>query len=486
MNPSGWPRRCGATVTQLTQHYVGDYPTLSSAEETPGRNGNWVIGFLIFQFVLQVLLLVPGAEFLRMFDRIGSLTASIILTLALSGRILYRYPFTTVATLIMAWAALEMAHPDTNLISGVAEWAYLFSVISLFFWMPRVRITPKHFYQLIGCYWSYHALSSFMGFLQVRYPGHFIGNVTTLLAGKSNWQEALSVKMADGTSVLRPFGLTDVPGGAAYSGMIATIFGMATFLGARRFSIKCVSLVGVALGLFCIFFCQVRVAVVMTLISGVVLLVLLVRKRDMKQAARLGIIGFAMSFAVLTYALTVGGDAIATRLGSLVESNAADVYTQNHGAFLLETFTELIPQFPLGAGMGRWGPMNGYFASYSPNASEALWAEITIQGWLYDGGVFFIILWYILTIGTILTSYRVMRALGNHPLSFWAAVVCANDVGLFAGSFNHNAFIGNAGIEFFLMNIALYGAYLNVPRKEIAATPLPITPTDLERYPEYA
>ena len=56
------------------------------------------------------------------------------------------------------------------------------------------------------------------------------------------------------------------------------------------------------------------------------------------------------------------------------------------------TFNELLFEYPLGAGLGRWGMAAGYFGS-SRELATPVWAEIQFTGWMIDGGVLMIALY---------------------------------------------------------------------------------------------
>ena len=68
--------------------------------------------------------------------------------------------------------------------------------------------------------------------------------------------------------------------------------------------------------------------------------------------------------------------------------------------FLSYTLQELLYEYPFGAGIGRWGMMSAYFGEPTNWQFPALWAEIQLTGWLYDGGV---LLW-ICYAGAIVTA----------------------------------------------------------------------------------
>jgi hypothetical protein len=138
----------------------------------------------------------------------------------------------------------------------------------------------------------------------------------------------------------------------------------------------------------------------------------------------------------------------------LTASTPGQVYYTNRGMFLEQTFLELLPQFPLGGGLGRWGMMNAYFGS----ASSGLWVEIQWTGWLLDGGLLLIVAYTVAIAVTLRQAFVVALARDGRPIASWAPLVAAYGVGVFALTFNSTPFIGTPGIEFWLINAAFFQA----------------------------
>ena len=75
------------------------------------------------------------------------------------------------------------------------------------------------------------------------------------------------------------------------------------------------------------------------------------------------------------------------RLQTLVADDPGKVYHSNRGHFLEDTIYNQLPEYPVGAGLARWGMMNRYFADKDDLLTPPLWVEIQWTGWLYDGGI---------------------------------------------------------------------------------------------------
>ena len=69
--------------------------------------------------------------------------------------------------------------------------------------------------------------------LQVIFPGRFQPRISQVVEEQGVIAEGLKIELANGERVLRPMGLTDVPGGAATAGMYAIVFGAGFLLTAH-------------------------------------------------------------------------------------------------------------------------------------------------------------------------------------------------------------------------------------------------------------
>ena len=83
-------------------------------------------------------------------------------------------------------------------------------------------------------------------------------------------------------------------------------------------------------------------------------------------------------------------DSVLDRFMTLFGDDPLAVYYRARGVQLDLTFTQLLFDYPFGAGLGRWGMAAP--TSATP-ALPAIWAEIQITGWMIDGGVLMIVLY---------------------------------------------------------------------------------------------
>jgi hypothetical protein len=213
-----------------------------------------------------------------------------------------------------------------------------------------------------------------------------------------------------------------------------------------------------AVGLFCIYLSQVRSILIFAGICLVCLAVVLLRQGNFGRLTVMTVGITALVVATFTWAVTIGGESTLARLSSLVSDRADAVYQQNRGNFLEQTFSVLLPQYPLGAGLGRWGMMNSYFGDKSNSLTQSIWVEIQWTGWLLDGGVPLMIAYVVGLMKACLTAWKIAicRQLGD--FKFWGGLIFAYNIGALAITFNYPLFISQSGMEFWLLNTALFVA----------------------------
>jgi hypothetical protein len=431
----------------------------------------WIHLFLLTQFLLQILLLFPQFGAARAAMRIAAFGGSLFLLVWIpgSGR---KIPAQTAAACVMFLLLLQFCfHTSMNTVmGGLAHCALYLAILGPLFWVSRLKITTNSFLWLIYLLWGFHTLSSIFGVLQVLYPGEYQPFLSTAIQNSEFRGEGLKIILANGIEVFRPMGLTDTPGGAATAGFYTLLLGVGIALQQKNPLFRIAGIASSVIGLFCIYLSQVRSILIFSIICLIVLAVVLLRQGRVAIATTMvtGMVGiFATVFA---WAVRVGGEQTLARILSLTADNAGTVYQQNRGGFLEDTIYNLLPQYPLGAGLGRWGPLNGYFGENWNTFTRPLWAEIQWTGWLYDGGVPLILLYVaaILLICRQVWGITQDRTLGD--LAFWAGVIFAYNVGAIAVTFNYPLFIGQGGMEFWLLNATLVVAALRAKSEQRAQT----------------
>ena len=113
----------------------------------------------------------------------------------------------------------------------------------------------------------------------------------------------------------------------------------------------------------------------------------------------------------------------------------------------------MIPDYLFGAGLGRWGLVSNYFGG-----GGNLWAEIQWTGWLYDGGLGFLIVYPLTVLVMTFQAARLALRHSSRTLGVWAAIVTGYDVGSLALTFSYQVFTSAGGVQFWLINALLLQA----------------------------
>jgi hypothetical protein len=422
----------------------------------------WLEWILLGQTALPALMFVPGLTALRPATRVASFAVSLLAWLALvagggRGPDPRGFPAAPWLKAVAAWMVLSILHPTTNsLAAGAAQAAMSLAVLAPAFWAPAALASHRQITRLMAILLACNAASALIGIAQFYYPNRFNPPV---VATNGVSAEELSYETTDGRKVLRPCGLTDVPGGACGAGMIATVAGLGWSLRPlapwKRLASLGLAVVGVAV----ICFSQTRSA----LITGVVMLLvfwaLLMARRDWRKATLLGLGGGLVVVAALVWVTRVGGEALRERFRTLVTADPGNLYYRHRGFFVEDVFTRLIWDYPLGAGLGRWGQAYNYFGdpAAGPTAG-ALWAEVQWAGWALDGGIPLLVAYTTALAVALASSARIALRCRDEALAYWATVICAMSAGIVIQCFGYTPFISPGGVQFWILVAALHAA----------------------------
>jgi hypothetical protein len=282
--------------------------------------------------------------------------------------------------------ALNLLRPTTPFAAGLAQCVFQLSIAAPLFWAYRVIETRGHLGRVLWVLFITTFLSAGLGVLQVYYPDRFMPPRFSAQLAPS-YLSTLSYAGSDGRLITRPPGLTDLPGGAAVAGGLAALLGLG-FSTNRRKPWQVAALVAMsAVGLVTVYLTQVRSVLMMTLGAAAVLAFFKFRRREVQRAIWVIVVGTTVVVASFYWASSVGGSAVEDRFLSIRDRGALNLFRENRGHFLAYTMGELLDQFPLGAGVGRWGMMSAYFADSSDMRAAPLYVEIQLTGWLLDGGI---------------------------------------------------------------------------------------------------
>lgn len=416
---------------------------------------------MLFQIACQVMLALVDLGPARSLVRVGAFGISILFVALLPGRA-FRHPAVPAATAVLALVCVSILHPETDgLVAGAAHAAMYLAVLAPLFWVPRLRFEAADLRGVLVVLWAFHTLSAGVGLLQVYFPGSFQPNLSAVYAGMDEgYVGGLQITLASGARVFRPMGLTDMPGGAATAGFYAVLLGLGCLLAFRRPWARALCAGGMLVGTMCLFLCQVRATLVMTGVCVVAFLAVLGWQRMVPRLAPVVALVAGVALAGFLLSVAVGGEVVTERLSSLVEGSPSEVYYNNRGRFVEQTVTELLPQYPLGAGLGRWGMMSVYFGGGAAAEGGALYAEVQWTGWLYDGGVLLMLAYAAAVLLAFRAAWRIARAPASRDdgLWLWAAVLVAYDLGALALTFSYPVFMSQGGLEFWFLNAALYAA----------------------------
>ena len=437
----------------------------------PRRASRLLEYFVLLEIITQLALLSSTLATFRRFFRFAAFGVSLALLLVLPGNG-KQHPAAKAALLVMVILGLSMVNPGINSsTAAAAQFAIYLAVLAPLFWVSRLRIDPAEMRRVIFLQWAFQFASSIVGVLQVYFPARFQFNISSVVqssgAGYLAMQQFLN---AHGETVYRPMGLTDTPGGASAAGFYTVLFAAAFFLLERRRWMRIVFAAAMLVGMAAIYLAQVRVMLVMEAVCMFAFLTMMswhaVRVSNSPRGAgirsrRLAYLTGLMALAAVggfTWAVGVGGTAITDRVNSLTEENPGEVYQKNRSMFLIYTVSEVLPEYPLGAGPGRWGMMSYYFGDPGNTRNPGLWAEIQWTGWLYDGGVALVLAYSLAIALAFRMAYIISLNNRSAELATLAALVFAYDVGVLAATFDSCFFIGGGGLDFWMLNAMLFNA----------------------------
>lgn len=429
-----------------------------------GRNGGtdsaWIVlAFVAMQILCQLGLLSETIGQFRSGVRVLAFGSSLILLVVLHGQG-PQHPSARPAVIALLIVVASLVHPNRNSLTAATGQVMMYlAILGPLFWVPRAGSDPSMLRRIMAIMWAYHAVSSAFGVLQVYFPGQFQPAVSSAITGQRDYIEGLKIVLDDGTSTLRPMGLTDVPGGAAMSGLYSVIFGIGFLLDANRRLVQLAALAGIVMGFACIYLCQIRSVLVMTLFCIAAICLVTLQRGQFGRLLLLAVVVGAAIVGGFVWAAGLGGRNMVSRLESLIAENPDQVYYKNRGIFFQQTVEVYLPMYPLGAGLGRWGMMNAYLGDNSDPDSAMIWVEIQWTGWLLDGGLPLVAAYSAALFIAGLTAWRLVldRSLGGN-LWVWALIVMAYDIGVSANTFNYAWFSGQGGLEFWLLNAALFAA----------------------------
>lgn len=415
--------------------------------------------FVISQTALPALLYLPGTQAVRLPIRISAFAISLAAFAWWSVESTVRPPTPRVQPWLIAVLSLlgvMILHPTTSsLFGGVAHVVLYFAVIAPLFWAPVFVKTPEHLARLLAIVLVCCGVNSLVGVLQVYDPARWMpAEFSRMLTESTLGLGPVSYEGPTGEIIVRPPGLFDTPGAVAgpamFAALLGAVFGISAIAWWKRIGALFLSGAGIA----AIYLSQVRVSLaVLVLMFGTYCGVLVLQRR-MARSTAFGTAAAVMVVASLVVAFALGGDSVLERVMTLLVADPFSVYYQARGNQLDYTMSELMYQFPLGAGLGRWGMVGGYFGN--PSLPE-LWAEIQITGWVIDGGIVLALLYCGALIVTARSELRLARLTQYPRLATCAGVVFAANIGIAVMIISFTPFVTQIGIQYWFLAGALNG-----------------------------
>ena len=417
--------------------------------------------FIVSQTALPALLYLPGSQAFRLPIRFSAFAIS----LAAFGWYQVesktqapRSPMQPWVAAIMALLALMLFHPETSsLLGGVAHMAVYFAVLAPLFWAPEFVRTPEQFARILWILLLCSGANAVVGVLQVYDPQRWLPAEFSriVLAGQGGLSAGTYIG-ALGQRIVRPPGLFDTPGAVCGPAMFAALLGLVFAVSAIPAWKRALSLMIAGAGMSAIYLSQVRVSLVATVAMMAIYVLVSLRQGRTAKASQFGILAGGAVVLSLSLAVALGGSAITDRVNSLFASDPLTVYKGARGDLLTYTFYDLLFQYPLGAGLGRWGMASGYFGSSNPG-SAAIWAEIQFTGWMIDGGVLMIFVYLGALVTATASQWRIAQD-GRYPrLAVCAAVVLAANLGPAIMIISFTPFVTQVGIQYWFLAGALHG-----------------------------
>jgi hypothetical protein len=415
--------------------------------------------FVISQTALPAMLYLPGTQGFRLplrFSAFGiSLAAFVWWQLQSEHRAPPHRAYPWVGA-VMGLLALMLSSPYTgSLLGGLAHMMVYFAVMSPLFWAPVFVRTPEHLARLLGILLICSGINSAVGVLQVYDPGRWMpAELSRVVTEGSKGLGAVTYTGPNGQTIVRPPGLFDTPGAVAGPGMFAALLGVIFGLSPIASWKRAGSFLLAGAGIAAIYLSQVRISLVVTLLMFGIYAAMLVFQKRVARATAFTVLAGSVVVISFIVAVTLGGESVLARFMTLFADDPLAVYYRARGVQLDITFSQLLYDYPLGAGLGRWGMAAGYFGT---SGLPGLWAEIQITGWMIDGGILMIVLYTGALVSSAASQYRLAMHAQYPRVAVCAGVVFAANLGIAAMVFSFTPFVTQIGIQYWFLAGALHG-----------------------------
>jgi hypothetical protein len=442
-------------------------PPLDEESPRPSGFAEW---FVLSQTLLPALMFLPGSQAYRLPLRIGaygiSLFAFALWWFSRGGRKQgHHHPAERYLIFVLAILVLSIAHPLTSSVqSGVAQTLLYFAIFSPLFWARGYVTTRRQLVRLLLLLLICNGINSIVGVLQVYDPARWMPELSSNFTQNRDALAAVSYAGPGGRLIVRPPGLFDTPGAVCGAGTVAALFGLIICLEPLAAWKRAIALAMGLAGILAIYLSHVRVSLVVTVGMMATYVAMLTVQGQTKRLTGFSMLSVGLVVGGLSVATVLGGTGIGERFSTLVEGDPRTLYYQSRGQAVEYGFSYLLGEYPLGAGLARWGMMRSYFGDPSKLDSAEVFAEVQPNAWILDGGVFLLLMYGIALAVTALYDLKLLRTLADRDDRLWAAAVIAANFGTIALVFSFVPFGTAAGMQFWFLEGALHGAMAARPR----------------------
>lgn len=421
----------------------------------------WPMMFLAAQFLWGAVLFVPGSQAFRPIVRAlpYAFSVGLLLVYLPVGKRSRAPRGTLLLILAIGLIVMNLLHPASQLAAGIAQCIFQATIAAPMFWGWKAVNNPHRMKRLLWAALVFNTIGAVLGVLQVYYPDQFMPPQFSTLGVRLNelYVESLTYVGRDGKLIVRPPGLTDQPGGAAVSGALTVVLGAGLSLVASTPAVRTVTLASVAFGLAAIYLTQVRSLLLLSVGSLALMSLVLFRRGQARLAGRIAATAAVLVVGSFLWARSIGGESVEQRFVGITKDGAVRTYQENRGGFVNQTFGEMLDQYPLGAGVGRWGMMNVYFGDLTKEPPP-IHVEIQPTGWLLDGGIPMWVLYGGAILQALLLAYRLSLRRLSGDLADVALIVLGVQVMIVGFGWAGPVFNTQLGILFWFCTSALYGA----------------------------
>ena len=446
-------------------------PALDDEDVRPSNFAEW---FAISQTLLPALLLVPGSQAYRFPLRVGayaiSLVAFVLWWFDKGGKQQGQHPAEKFLLMALLVVGLSIAHPNTNsLLAGLAQTMLYFAIFCPLFWARGYVTTRRQMVRVLVVLLMCNGVNAIVGVLQVYDPNRWMPTLNEFYAGgtaaTNAMRGAVTYMGPNGEAIVRPPGLFDTPGAVCGAGTIAALLGLIFFLEPLAWWKRLIALAMSGAGIAAIYLSHVRVSFVITLGMMSAYAGMLALQNQKARVTKF--VGLAAGIVVVSFvfAVALGGSEVSDRFASLFAEDPRSLYYASRGQAVEYGFTNLLADYPLGAGLGRWGMMRFYFGNPASLDSIELFAEVQPNAWILDGGVFLLALYLLALVATVAYDLKFIQTLRDPEDRLWAAAVIAANFGTLPLVFSFVPFGTAVGLQFWFLEGCLHGAMANRPRR---------------------